>query len=54
VAAGVFGLRSRRELGAVPAGATAIDLSFDIGVRLDTEIGVFELSLANGLGRIPL
>ena len=30
------------------------DLTFDLGLRLDTEIGVFELSLGNGVGRIPL
>lgn len=29
------------------------DLMFDVGVRLDTVIGVFELSLGNVLGRIP-
>ena len=26
----------------------------DAGLRFDTELGIFELSLANGLGRIPL
>lgn len=31
-----------------------VGLLVDAGLRLDTEIGVFELSLANGLGRIPL
>jgi len=31
-----------------------IDLLLDVGLRLDTEIGIFELSLANGLGRVPL
>lgn len=31
----------------------AVDVIFDLGVRLDTEIGVFELSLSNGLGRVP-
>lgn len=31
-----------------------IDLLVDAGLRLDTEIGIFELSLANALGRLPL
>jgi len=32
----------------------AIDLTANLGLRLDTQIGVFELSLGNGLGRLPL
>ena len=47
--AGLFSLTTRDELDDLP-----FDLTFDLGLRLDTEIGVFELSLANGLGRIPL
>ena len=31
-----------------------IDILLDAGLRLDTEIGIFELSLANALGRLPL
>lgn len=31
-----------------------VDLMLDAGLRIDTEIGIFELTLANGLGRIPL
>ncbi len=31
-----------------------IDLLLDAGLRFDTEIGIFELSIANGLGRLPL
>ncbi len=31
----------------------ALDVTFNAGMRLDTEIGVFELSLGNALGRIP-
>ena len=31
-----------------------IDLVVDAGIRLDTEVGVFELTIANGLGRVPL
>jgi hypothetical protein len=34
-----------------PAGIVA-DLYFDAGLRLDTEIGIFELTLGNALGRI--
>ncbi|HUS68439.1 MAG TPA: POTRA domain-containing protein [Kofleriaceae bacterium] len=34
--------------------AGGVDVLLDAGLRLDTEIGIFELSLANGLGRIPL
>jgi len=33
--------------------ALPIDLFFDAGLRLDTEIGIFELTLANALGRVP-
>jgi hypothetical protein len=32
----------------------AIDAWLDAGMRLDTEIGIFELTLANALGRVPL
>ena len=31
-----------------------VDLVVDAGVRLDTELGIFELSIANALGRVPL
>jgi hypothetical protein len=30
-----------------------IDLTADLGVRLDTYVGIFTLSIANALGRIP-
>jgi outer membrane protein insertion porin family len=50
VAAGVFGLRN--DLDGYPD--YAVDLSFDLGVRLDTEVGIFEVSFANALGRLPL
>ena len=33
--------------------AMPIDLTADLGLRLDTYIGIFTLSIANGLGRIP-
>lgn len=31
-----------------------VDLLLDAGLRLDTEIGIFELTIANALGRVPL
>lgn len=54
VGAGIFVLDSRRALGSDPGNRGAADLMFDAGLRLDTEVGVFELSLANALGRVPL
>jgi outer membrane protein assembly factor BamA len=33
--------------------ALPIDLTMDAGIRLDTQIGIFRLSIGNGLGRIP-
>jgi hypothetical protein len=48
VGAGVLGLADR------DADVGAADLGFDVGVRLDTEIGIFELTIGNGLGRLPL
>ena len=33
--------------------ALPLDLSMDVGVRLDTRVGVFTLSVANALGRLP-
>jgi len=45
---GAFRDASRSGLAAYP-----IDLTGDIGVRLDTTIGVFTLSVANALGRVP-
>lgn len=37
-----------------PRKSPPVDLLLDAGIRLDTEIGIFELSLANALGRLPL
>ncbi len=37
-----------------PRDSPPVDLLLDAGLRLDTEIGIFELSLANALGRLPL
>src|SRR5262249_9289815 len=47
VSVGTYGLGSR-----VPFSAP-VDLTFNVGLRLDTFIGVFELSLGNALGRLP-
>jgi outer membrane protein assembly factor BamA len=33
--------------------AIAADLTADLGIRLDTTIGIFTLSVANAIGRIP-
>ena len=57
VGAGVWGLANADALRVRdrPASkALPLDLLIDLGLRLDTEIGIFELSLANGLGRVPL
>lgn len=51
-AVGLFALHADGRAG-TPKG-TLIDLTFDVGLRLDTMLGVFELGLANGLGRLPL
>ncbi len=48
VSVGTYGLGSRAPFSA------PFDLTFNLGLRLDTFIGVFELSLGNALGRLPL
>ena len=56
VAAGVWGLATTDELrlrDRAVWSALPIDLVLDAGVRIDTEIGVFEFSLSNALGRVP-
>lgn len=56
--------RGRLHAGAIYAGVGAfgvgakdaglpLDLTFDAGVRLDTALGIFELGIANGVGRLP-
>jgi outer membrane protein insertion porin family len=55
-AAGVFGMGSRgafRDPQRSGLGAWPVDLTLDLGMRLDTYIGVFTLSIANALGRLP-
>jgi hypothetical protein len=56
VAAGVYGLSSEdavRAVGASGWDAMPIDLVLDAGLRIDTELGIFEFTIANALGRVP-
>jgi hypothetical protein len=53
---GIFGLASLDDLrmrDTELGSALPIDLTADLGLRLDTYIGIFTISIANGLGRIP-
>jgi outer membrane protein assembly factor BamA len=53
--AGLWGLAERQDLRARDTGfydALPIDLYLDAGVRIDTDIGTFELTVANALGRL--
>jgi len=55
IGAGVWGLAERTDLRARDTGFVAslpIDLYADAGLRLDTDFGVFELAIANALGRL--
>ncbi len=55
VGAGVWGLAEASDLRARDTAlwnALPIDLYLDAGVRVDTDIGIFELTIANGLGRL--
>jgi outer membrane protein assembly factor BamA len=52
---GLWGLAEARDLrlrDTSPGDALPVDLYLDAGVRLDTDIGVFELTIANALGRL--
>ena len=52
---GMWGLAENADLRARDASvwrALPIDLYADAGIRLDTDIGVFELTIANALGRL--
>jgi outer membrane protein assembly factor BamA len=56
VGAGLWALGSLSELSTRDTSiykALPLDLMVDVGLRLDTEIGIFELGLANALGRVP-
>jgi hypothetical protein len=51
----MWGLAENADLRARDASvwrALPIDLYADAGIRLDTDIGVFELTIANALGRL--
>jgi outer membrane protein assembly factor BamA len=53
--AGLWGLAERQDLRARDTGlydALPIDLYLDAGLRVDTDIGTFELTVANALGRL--
>lgn len=57
VGAGLWGLAATRDLQVRDTSvwrALPIDVFLDAGLRLDTEIGIFELTFANALGRVPL
>jgi outer membrane protein assembly factor BamA len=53
--AGLWGLAESRDLRARDTGFYAslpVDLYIDAGVRIDTDIGTFEITVANALGRV--
>jgi len=53
--AGLWGLAERQDLRARDTGfydALPIDVYLDAGLRVDTDIGTFELTVANALGRL--
>jgi hypothetical protein len=57
VRVGLWGLAQRDDLRVRDESlwrALPIDVMVDLGLRLDTEIGIFELGLGNALGRVPL
>ncbi len=56
IAAGVWGLSSEdavQRVGASGWDAMPVDLVLDAGLRIDTELGIFEFTIANALGRVP-
>lgn len=57
VGAGLWGLSPNGDLQLRDSSlyrAMPVDLMIDAGLRVDTEIGIFELTFANALGRLPL
>jgi outer membrane protein insertion porin family len=55
VALGLLGMASRGDFipaGTSGVGALPIDLTGDLGLRLDTSVGIFTLSVANALSRL--
>jgi outer membrane protein insertion porin family len=56
IAFGAFGMGSKgnfRDPARTGLGAWPLDLTGDLGIRMDTTVGVFTLSFANALGRMP-
>lgn len=56
IATGVWGLHADdavRPIGSSGWDALPLDLVLDAGLRVDTEVGIFELTFANALGRVP-
>ena len=53
VGLGLWGLTSADARERPATKAFPLDILVDVGLRLDTEVGIFELSFANGLGRVP-
>jgi hypothetical protein len=56
VGAGLWSLADSRDLHVRDQGLwreLPVDLVVDAGLRVDTDIGIFELTLANALGRVP-
>ncbi|MBA3541135.1 MAG: hypothetical protein H0T79_16100, partial [Deltaproteobacteria bacterium] len=52
---GIWGLADSADLRARDGSlfrSLPIDLYADVGIRVDTDIGIFEFTLANGLGRL--
>lgn len=59
VNAGIYALSSLRELGFPPPGyhgfsRLPVDATFDLGLRIDTDIGLFEVGFSNLLGFLDL
>lgn len=55
VGAGLWTLAERASLQTQPLRtALPLDMFVDVGLRLDTDVGAFEFTLANLLGRLPL
>jgi hypothetical protein len=55
VSVGLWGLATNDELAVRDTSlwsSLPIDLTVDAGVRIDTEVGIFELTIANALGRL--
>jgi outer membrane protein insertion porin family len=57
VGAGLWGLLDADDAPAVASSSwrkLPVDMFFDAGIRIDTDVGAFEFTIANALGRLPL